>query len=66
MHENFCLVFGCDPAGGVKAQTTMVKDFINHLHEQTDGHNYRVQLPGALQSIEGEDAKFETVTSSKI
>ena len=64
--ENFCLVFGCEPSFGVSVKTAMVKDFIEHMHRSSDPISGVVQLPKCLQTMEGKDAKFETVSSSKI
>jgi len=64
IHENFIFIFGCEPANGVKAQTDMVKNFINHCSEVTV--NGKLIFPQALQNLEGADACFETITSSKI
>lgn len=44
----------------------MVADFIQHIHAKTNSSTFRVSLPEALQTMEGEDAQFETVASSKI
>ena len=63
---NFFFLFGCRPSTGVKANTTMVKDIFDAFIEKADRINFMVLLPHVFDLISGNDASFETVSSSGI
>ena len=62
--QNFLFVYGCRPSAGVKANTTMIKDILNALINSADRINFTVLLPQALDQLKGNDASFETASSS--
>jgi hypothetical protein len=57
---NFCFVFGCAPGAGVLAKTQLVKDMTEHLKNASG----KCIIPSTFDSIESQDAGFETVTSN--
>ena len=63
---NFLFLYGCRPSAGVKANTTMVKDMLNAFMLSADKINFTVLLPQALDQLKGNDASFETASSSSI
>jgi hypothetical protein len=43
--SNFTMVFGCDPAAGVNADTQFVKLFINHMKNLFDPEDGTLMIP---------------------
>ena len=64
--QNFIFLYGCRPSAGVKANTTMIKDILNALINSADRINFTVLLPQALDQLKGNDASFETASSSTL
>ena len=49
---NFTFLFGCDPATGVKADTPIVKDFIDYMNKSFDPITQTVLIPEVLGKID--------------
>ena len=47
-HENFAFLYGCKPALGVDAKTTMVRDFVKTLQNRFDRSTLSVKIPAAF------------------
>ena len=60
---NFILLFGCQPATGVLAESKYVKNFINLIIKNFD-ESGSVILPDALSRVMSSDAPFESVSSN--
>ena len=52
-------MWGCGPATGVKADTTMVYDIGKIFFEKIDLSNLSLIIPQALEEVTGQDASFE-------
>ena len=64
--ENFCLIFGSEPAKTVLSDTTMVKDLTDLLETDYDKERLAIRIPDALDHLKGKDAKFEMVKSNSL
>ena len=64
--ENFCLLFGSEPAKTVISDTTMVKDVVDLLESDYDKEHLAIRIPDALDYLKGKDAKFEMVKSNSL
>ena len=56
---NFLMLWGCSPATGVKADTTMVYDISKIFIEKINFSTLSLILPQALEEVTGQDASFE-------
>ena len=63
---NFLFIYGCRPSTGVKANTTMVYDIMTALVDNKDRINAMALIPESLDDLKGNDATFETVSSSRL
>ena len=66
VNQNFALYFGCRPARGVLAETTMVKDVVEILLQRYDRISFVVQFPNCFDDLKGNDANFEMVASNTL
>ena len=64
--ENTLLLFGCKPSLGVARDTFMIRDLLKTLIERLDHSSLSIEFPDVLDSMQGEDASFEMVTSNTI
>ena len=64
--QNFAMFFGCRPALGVLADTTMVKDVVDILLVRYNRRTFAVQFPNCFDDLKGNDANFEMVASNTL
>ena len=60
------MFFGCRPALGVLADTTMVKDVVDILLVRYNRRTFAVQFPNCFDDLKGNDANFEMVASNTL
>lgn len=58
------MLFGCDPAYGVVADTKFIAEFISHIVSSFDSRTGSVAIPQCLGQIEQRKVKFESVTDN--
>ena len=63
---NFLLLYGCQPATGVKSDTTMVYDIGKIFFNKTDIATLSLIIPQALEEVSGQDTSFEIAQSNTI
>ena len=56
---NFQMLFGCSPATGVTADTSMVYDITKIFFEKLDLETMSLIIPQALEEVTGQDTSFE-------
>ena len=64
--QNFCILYGCPPATGVKSDTTMVYDLSRIFLEKIDRPTMSLIIPQAFEEITGRDVSFEVAQSNQL
>ena len=64
--QNFCILYGCAPSRGVKADTKMVYDISNIFLDKIDLPTLSLIIPQAIEEVTGQDASFEIAQSNTI